>query len=86
MTGAIDHMEEVDDGSNVAVEIALSAQLVDFKTGEIVWQGKASKNLKLDHRSVPGVVALLSDGMGDAVKELVSSLQGRLSAGQSSNR
>ncbi len=78
MTGAIDHMEEVDDGSNVAVEIALSAQLVDGKTGEVVWQGNSSKNLKLDHRSVPGVVALMSEGMSAAVGELVTSLQGRL--------
>src|ERR1035441_605011 len=64
VTGAIDHMEEVDDGANVSVEIALSAQLVDEKTGDVVWQGNASRNLKLDHHSVHGVVALMSEGLG----------------------
>ena len=86
VTGAIDHMEEVDDGSNVSVEIALSAQLIDQKTGEVVWQGNSSKNMKLDRRSVAGVVATMSEGMGVAVKELVSSLQGRLVASTPSDR
>jgi uncharacterized lipoprotein YmbA len=86
VTGAIDHMEEVDDGANVSVEIALSAQLVDEKTGDVVWQGNASRNLKLDHHSVHGVVALMSEGLGVAVRELVSSLQGRLPASRPSDR
>jgi ABC-type transport auxiliary lipoprotein component len=42
LTGAIDHLEEVDDGSKVSVIVALSAQLANDKTGEIAWQGSSS--------------------------------------------
>jgi ABC-type uncharacterized transport system auxiliary subunit len=80
MTGAIDHLEEVDQGSNVAIEVGLSARLINVRTGEILWQGTSSKTAKLDQRSVPGIVAEMSRQVGEIVEGLVSSMQNRVSA------
>jgi len=75
LTGMIDHLEEVDRGS----EVGLSAQLIDLRTGALLWQGAASNNAKLEQRSVPGMVTEMSRDVGNLVEGLVSSMQDRLS-------
>ena len=83
LTGGIDRLEEVDEGRVVWIEVAVSAQLTSLRTGEVLWQGSSSKRVKLDQRSIPGVVAGLSLEMGDAVGDLVSSMSQRVSAASS---
>jgi len=78
VTGAIDHLEEVDQGSNVIIEVSLSAQLTNLRTGEVLWQGNSSQTTKLEQRSVPGIVAEMSRDLANAVERLVSSMQNRL--------
>ena len=39
MTGTIDHLEEIDEGPNVSIEVAPSARLINLRTGEVLWQG-----------------------------------------------
>ncbi len=80
VTGSVDHLEEVDRGSSVSIEVGLSARLVSLRTGEVLWQGASSRTAKLEQRSVPGIVAEMSQAMGDAVEELVSSMQSRIFA------
>jgi len=80
MTGTLDHLEEVDDGTHVSIEVRLSARLLNSRTGEVLWQGTSSKTATLDQRSVPGMVAEMSRELGSAVEALVSSMQDRLSA------
>ena len=75
VTGAIDHLEEVDQGSNVSIEVSLSARLINLRTGEVVWQGASSKTARLDQRSVPGVVAEMSREMRSAVEDLASAMR-----------
>jgi cholesterol transport system auxiliary component len=75
LTGAIDHLEEVDQDSNVSIEVSLSARLINLRTGEVVWHGASSKTAKLDQRSVPGVVAEMSREMVSAVEGLVSAMR-----------
>ena len=84
LTGTVDHLEEVDQGTNVSVEVTLSARLTNLRTGEVLWQGTSSKTEKLDQRSVPGIVAEMSQDLGSAVENLVSSMQDRLTVGSSS--
>lgn len=79
ITGRLDHLEEVDDGSTVTVEVGLSAELVSLKTDELLWQGTSLQTAKVDQRSVPGVVAEMSRDLGTAVHQLVSSMQDHLS-------
>jgi hypothetical protein len=77
-TGTIDHLEEVDNGSDVSVEVGVSARLISLKNGEVLWQDLSSKTSKLERRSVPGVVAEMSRDLGSAVARLVSSMQDRV--------
>ena len=80
VTGTLDHLEEVDQGSNVSIKVGLSARLTNLRTGEVLWQGASSSNAKLDQRSVPGEVAEMSREVGSVVENLISSMQDRLSA------
>ena len=80
MTGFLDHLEEVDRGANVSVQIGVTARLIDAHTGAVLWRGSASKTQTLDQRSVPGVVAAMSRGLGEAVEELVSSMGSQIAA------
>jgi ABC-type uncharacterized transport system auxiliary subunit len=83
--GTLEHLEEVDQGASVSIEVSLSAQLINLRTGEVLWQDTSSKTTKLDQRSVPGIVAEMSHNLEDAVQHLVSSMQNRLSAGPMSS-
>jgi len=84
LTGAIDHLEEVDEGATVSIEVALSAQLINLKTGELLWQGSLSKESKLDQHSVAGIVAEMSREVGNIVEGLVSSMQEHVRASSAS--
>jgi hypothetical protein len=78
MTGTIEHLEEVDNGKSVSIEVSVSARLVSAVTGKVLWHGSASKDSLVDERSVSGVVSQLSLGLGSAVQELASSVQDHL--------
>jgi ABC-type uncharacterized transport system auxiliary subunit len=86
VTGTLEHLEEVDNSADVSIEVSLSAQLVNLRTGEVLWRDTSSITTKLDRRSVPGVVAEMSRNLEDAVQHLVSSMQDRLSAATSGSR
>jgi uncharacterized lipoprotein YmbA len=78
VTGTIEHLEEVDRGKSVSIDVRVSARLTDFETGDILWQGSASSDAAVEERSVSGVVSRLSLGLGNAVQELASSMQDHL--------
>jgi uncharacterized lipoprotein YmbA len=78
VTGTIEHLEEVDTGKSVSIDVRVSATLIDFQTGEMLWQGSASRAAVVEQRSVSAVVSQLSSGLGSAVQELASSIQDHL--------
>jgi ABC-type uncharacterized transport system auxiliary subunit len=78
VTGTIEHLEEVDRGKSISIDVRVSASLIDFQTGEILWHGSASSDAVVEQRSVSGVVSQLSLGLGSAVQELASSMQDHL--------
>jgi uncharacterized lipoprotein YmbA len=80
VTGTLDHLEEVDHGSDVSIEVRVSARLINLRTGEVLWQDAATETARLDERSVPGIVAEMSRELGSAVERLVSSMQDRVRA------
>jgi ABC-type uncharacterized transport system auxiliary subunit len=84
LTGTIDHLEEVDEGAKVSIEVSLSARLINLRSGEVLWQGALSKEATLDQRSVPGIVAEMSREVGSVVEGLVSSLQEQVAASSAS--
>ena len=79
LSGTLDHLEEVDEGAIVWIEVGVSARLKSLRTGELLWQDTSTRRVKLDNRSVPGVVAAMSGEMGTAVESLVTSMLDRLS-------
>ncbi len=85
VTGTLDHLEEVDQGGAVSIEVSLSARLINVQTGEVLWADTSSKTARLDQRSVPSLVAEMSKDLGSAVERLVSSMQERLSTSSSSS-
>ena len=79
VSGTLDHLEEVDEGAEVWIEVGVSARLKSIRTGEVLWQDTYTKRTKVDKRSVPGMVAAMSSEMGTAVQALVTSMLDRLS-------
>jgi hypothetical protein len=78
ITGTIEHLEEVDSGKRVSIEVRVSAGLIDFRTGETLWHGSAASDTVVEQKSVSGVVSQLSLGLGSAVQQLASSMQDHL--------
>jgi ABC-type uncharacterized transport system auxiliary subunit len=85
VTGEIDHLEEVDHSSDVSIEVAVSARLIDTQTGDVIWQDAVSKTTRLDQHSVPRLVTEMSGTMKTVVAGLVSSLQDRVLAASSAD-
>jgi len=84
LTGTLDHLEEVDQGTNVSIEVGLSARLINLRTGEVIWQDTSSTTARLDQHSVPAVVTEMSRDVGNAVERLVSSMQDHVTSASAS--
>jgi ABC-type uncharacterized transport system auxiliary subunit len=75
LTGAIERLEEVDDGRNVQAVVELSAQLVDTRAHKIVWRHSEIASEPVARRDVPGVVDGLSAATRRAIDGLIASLE-----------
>jgi cholesterol transport system auxiliary component len=78
LTGSLDHLEELDDGRSVSVDVGISASLRSLKTGGVIWSSTSSKTSAVEQRSVPGVVAAMSRDLTEATGQLVASLRSEL--------
>jgi len=74
LSGRIEKLEEVDYEGGVKVEVALSAQITDPRAGKTVWADAASESARVDKRSVPAVVAEMSQAMDRAIQKVAASL------------
>ena len=74
LSGRIEKLEEVDYEGGVKVEVALSAQITDPRAGKTVSANAASESARVDKRSVPAVVAEMSEAMDRAIQKLAASL------------
>ena len=74
ISGRLEKLEEIDYGGGVKVEVALSAQMTNFRTGTTVWASSASDIEEVPQRNVPAVVAEMSKAMDRAIEKLLSSL------------
>jgi len=81
LNGQIERLEEVDNGRNVVVVCAISAELFDTRAGSIVWNDRASETLSVQKRNVRGVVNALTVATQTTVEHLVKSMATRLSHG-----
>jgi ABC-type uncharacterized transport system auxiliary subunit len=78
ITGTLDHLEEVDQGHQVFINVSISAQLMNVKTGNVVWSDASSQTTSLEDHAMAGLVAGMSKAAEQAITTLVSSMQGRL--------
>ena len=78
ITGTIDHLEEMDQPHQVLMNVSISAQLTNVKTGDVVWSGVSSQTTSLKGHSVPDLVAGMSQSADQAINSLISSMQERL--------
>jgi ABC-type uncharacterized transport system auxiliary subunit len=75
LTGAIERLEEVDDGRDVQAVVQLSAQLVDTRTQKTVWRHSEIASEPVIKRDVSGVVGGLSAATRRAIDALIASLE-----------
>jgi len=73
-SGQLEKLEEVDYEGGVKVEVALSAQMTDLRTGTTVWANSASDIEKVAQPNVPAVVSEMSHSMDRAIEKLLSSI------------
>jgi ABC-type uncharacterized transport system auxiliary subunit len=73
LSGRLEKLEEVDYGGGVKVEVALSAQMIEVRTGAQVWANAVSEIGKVDQRNVPAVVSEMSNAMDRAMDKLLLS-------------
>jgi ABC-type uncharacterized transport system auxiliary subunit len=78
LTGAIERLEEVDDGRDVQAVVQLSAQLVDTRTQKTVWRHSEIASEPVSKREVSGVVGSLSAATRRAIDALIASLEADL--------
>jgi hypothetical protein len=78
LKGRIERLEEVDSALDVKVECAISAELIDTKTGSIIWSDQASETLPVPQRNVKGVVNALTQASHTTVGNLVQSMMKKL--------
>jgi ABC-type uncharacterized transport system auxiliary subunit len=74
VTGRLEKLEEVDYEGSVKVEVALSAQMTDVRTGTTVWANSASDIGSVAQRNVPAVVSEMSHTMDRTIEKLLSSI------------
>jgi ABC-type uncharacterized transport system auxiliary subunit len=82
LTGNIERLEEVDQGSDVQAVCTVSAQLVDAGNGSVVWNHTASEAVPVQARNVTGVVTSLSAAARTVVDRLVASVAKELASWQ----
>ena len=80
LSGNIDRLEEVDQGRDVRVVCAISAQLLDRRARSVVWSHTASETVQVEKRDVRGVVSSLSAAARTAADRLVKSMTEELPA------
>lgn len=78
LTGNIERLEEVDQGGDVRAVCTISTQLMDARTGLVVWSHTASETVRVQQRDVAGVVSSLSAAARTTVDRLVASLKTEL--------
>src|SRR5713101_214042 len=73
LSGRLEKLEEVDYEGGVKVEVVLSAQMIEVRTGAQVWADSANEMGRVDQRNVPAVVSEMSSAMDRAINKLLLS-------------
>jgi ABC-type uncharacterized transport system auxiliary subunit len=75
LSGRLERLDEMDYKSGVQVEVKLSAQLVNLRTGASLWAGTVTKTSEASTRDVNSVVAAMSHTVQGSIDELVVNIE-----------
>jgi ABC-type uncharacterized transport system auxiliary subunit len=75
LSGRLEKLEEVDYGAGVTVEAKLSAELMNLRTGSIVWSGNAAESSRVEGRDVNAVVAGMSRALESSIDRLLTEME-----------
>jgi len=78
LSGRLERLDEVDYKSGVQVEVKLSAQLVNMRTGAPVWAGAVTRTSDVSSRDVNSVVVAMSQTVQGSIDELVANMAKQL--------
>jgi len=80
LSGRLERLDEVDYKNGTQVEVKLSAQLVNRKTGATVWTGDTTTAANVSQREVSSVVRAMDQATKEGVEQLVSDMTKQLAA------
>jgi len=86
ITGRLERLDEIDYGGEVKVEARISAELVNLRTGSVVWTGDADGTSKVDRREVDTVVAEMSHALQGSISQLLTGMERQVPEAQVSSR
>ena len=78
--GRLEQLDEIDYTKGVQVEVRLSAQVLNTRTGVVVWAGETRKTSTVDGREMTAVVRAMSQATQDGLEQLVQDMRGQLLA------
>jgi hypothetical protein len=78
----LEKLEEVDYSAGVKVEVAMSAQITNVKTGATVWSNSVSEAGSVAKRTMPGIVSQMNQTMDSAINKMLSTVPSPLSSQQ----
>ena len=81
LSGTLERLEEVDEARQVVAVSTISAQLVDTRSGVVVWSGTAAERVPVQQRDMPGVVNGLEAAVRASVNRLVTDMELELGRG-----
>jgi ABC-type uncharacterized transport system auxiliary subunit len=76
----LERLDEVDYKNGVQVEVKLSVQLVNRKTGAAVWTGDTTTTTNVSQREVSSVVRAMDQATHESVEQLVADMKKQLAA------
>lgn len=71
LTGRLERLDEIDYEGDVKVEATVSAQMVDLRTGALVWSGNATNTADVDGHDVYSVVNHMSHAVDLCLEKLI---------------
>ncbi len=74
LSGRLERMDEIDYGGGVSVEVKLSAQVVNLRTGATLWGGDVAETSRVEKRTLESVVAEMSNAVQTAIDRLMADM------------
>ena len=86
LTGRLERLDEIDYGDAVRVEAQLSAELVNLRTGGVVWTGDAWQAANVEKRNMHAIVTGMSHAVSGSIDQLLSEMEQKVPVEDTSSR